>query len=337
MSMLTSVPGTAKHRINGEDCHEIILENDAGAQASVLSWGAVLRDLQIPLKGGAKRHVVLSYADVAEYGENAAYLGTVVGRVCNRIAHGRFTLDGVDYQLPINGAGDVHLHGGQKGFTRRNWEVRDHGRNFVVLALLSPAGEEGYPGAVSVTCRYELTEDCALRMEIVGTTDAPTLLNMTNHSYFTLADGAEANQHWLEVDADLYTPAATNQIPTGEILSVDGTCYDFRSERQIGTDYEVNFALRGPRGVVRPVARVVSPLRDLEMTVATDQPGLLLYTAAGLPKGMGLDGQVHGPGRGLCLEAAGFCDAVNKPHFPSPLLQPGETYRNTCEYRFTAL
>ncbi len=331
------VPTIQTHRIAGTEIHEIILRNRAGARASILSWGAVLRDLQVPLKDGTLRRVVLGYADIADYEANASYLGTVVGRVCNRIAHGRFTLDGKAYQLPVNGDGDVHLHGGVNGFTRRNWTVREAGGDHVVLSLVSADGEEGYPGAVCVTCRYELTEENGLRMEIEGQSDAPTLLNMTNHSYFTLSEGATAAEHFLEVASDLHTPAEPNQIPTGEVLSSAGTPYDFRAERPIGCDYEINFVLRGPRGSARPVARLISPHRDLEMAVITDQPGLLFYTGAGLPEARGPDGQMHGPSLGLCLEAAGFADSVNRPHFPSPVLRPGETYRNICEYRFTAL
>ncbi|MDE3026955.1 MAG: galactose mutarotase, partial [Paracoccaceae bacterium] len=246
------------HQMGGETVHEIILRNDAGATASILSWGAVLRDLRVPLKDGTLRRVVLSYADITDYAANAPYLGTVIGRVCNRIAHGHFVLDGAPYQVPVNGPGEVHLHGGIKGFTRRNWSLEDCGRNFVVLALVSPDGDEGYPGTVSVRCRYELTGDCTLRMQIDGTTDAPTLLNMTNHSYFTLTEGAKAGDHWLQVDADLFTPTESNQIPTGEVLRVDATPFDFRTGHQIGAsgaDYEVNFILKAPRNHVRQVAR----------------------------------------------------------------------------------
>ncbi|RYH12268.1 aldose epimerase family protein [Tropicimonas sp. IMCC6043] len=325
------------HRLGNEDVQEIILTTASGARASILSWGAVLRDLRIPTGAGDARQVVLGYADVADYAENAPYLGTVVGRCCNRIAHGRFSLDGKEYELPVNGPGDVHLHGGVRGFTRRNWDVLEADDSSVLLRIVSPDGDEGYPGEVTVTCRYSLTEAGTLRMEIEGKTDAPTLLNMTNHSYFALDSGATAADHLLEVAADFYTPAESNQIPTGETLRVDGTRYDFRTLRPIGADYEINFALRGARGVVEPVARLCSPQRDMEMVVATDQPGLLFYTGAGLPEGAGPDGQTHGPGRALCLEAAGFCDAVNNRHFPSPVLRPGEIYRNTCEYRFQAL
>ncbi|SDJ19393.1 Aldose 1-epimerase [Aliiruegeria lutimaris] len=214
----TSSQTVRSHRIGGEEIQEVLLTNQAGARASILSWGAVLRDLQVPLKDRSLRRVVLGYADVADYATNAPYLGTVVGRVCNRIAHGHFTLDGTEYQLPVNGAGDVHLHGGDKGFTRRNWSVKEAGSDFVLLALVSPDGEEGYPGEVSVTCRYELTEDNALRMEIEGHTDAPTLLNMTNHSYFTLADGAMAAQHWLEVASDLHACGAEPDPDRGGAL-----------------------------------------------------------------------------------------------------------------------
>ncbi|SJZ54084.1 aldose epimerase family protein [Consotaella salsifontis] len=325
------------HRLNGQEVHEIILTNPAGARASILSWGAVVRDLLVPLKGGTLRRVVLGYADISQYGENGPHLGTVCGRVCNRIAHGRFTLDGKDYQLPVNGAGDVHLHGGPKGFTLRNWEVVEASGDTVLLRIVSPDGEEGYPGTVTVTCRYTLTGDNTLRMELEGASDAATLLNMTNHSYFTLAEGAVAQDHWLEVVSDLYTPTRPNLIPTGEVLRVDDSRYDFRELRRLGDNFEANFVLRGARGAVVPVARLASPARDLEMEVATDQPGLLLYTAAGLREGAGTDGQRLGPSLGICLEAAGFCDSVNWRHFPSPILRPGETYRNTCEYRFRAL
>jgi aldose 1-epimerase len=328
---------TTEYVVNGEKVQEVILTNAAGARAAILSWGAVVRDMQVPMKNGSLRRVVLGYADVADYGDNGPHLGTVCGRVCNRIAHGRFTLDGKDYQLDVNGAGDVHLHGGPKGFTLRNWKVVETAPNSVLLRLVSPDGDEGYPGKVTVTCRYTLTEDTTLRMELEGTTDAVTLLNMTNHSYFTLAEGALAKDYWLEVASDFYTPTLPNMIPTGEVLKVDGTEFDFRRLRELGQDYEVNFVLTGPRGAVVPVARLRSPAQDLEMEVATDQPGLLLYTAAGLEEGPGTDGQKLGPSLGLCLEAAGFCDSVNWRHFPSPVLEPGATYRNTCEYRFRAL
>jgi aldose 1-epimerase len=325
------------HDLGGEAVQEVCLTNAAGARASVLTWGAVLSDLQVPLGDGSLRRVVLGYADPSGYIENPPYLGTMVGRVCNRIANGRFSLDGRAYQLPVNGAGDVHLHGGVKGFTRRNWELVEAGEDFALLRIVSPDGAEGYPGQVTVTCRYTLRGDGVLRIETEGTTDAPTLLNMTNHSYFTLAEGAVAADHWLEVEADFYTPAHPNQIPTGEVLRVEDTRYDFRTLRRIGEDYEINFAVAGPHGAIHPVARLVAPDRDLEMVVASDQPGLLFYTGAGLPEAAGPDGQRHGPSKGLCLEAAGFANSVNTRYFPSSVLRPGEIYRNTCEYRFRAL
>ena len=325
------------HDLGGMAVREVLLTNAAGARASILTWGAVLSDLQVPLGDGSLRRVVLGYADPRDYIDNPPYLGTMVGRVCNRIAGGRFSLDGRAYELPVNGDGDVHLHGGVKGFTRRNWELVEAGPDFALLRIVSRDGDEGYPGQLTVTCRYTLTDDTALRIDVEGKTDASTLLNMTNHSYFTLAEGSVAADHWLEVAADFYTPAHPNQIPTGEVLRVDDTRFDFRALRQIGADYEVNFAVHGPRGAVQPVARLIAPDRDLEMVVASDQPGLLFYTGAGLPPADGPGGQKHGPSKGLCLEAAGFCNAINTRHFPSPVLRPGETYRNTCEYRFRAL
>ena len=325
------------HDVKGEAVQEVILRNAAGARASILSWGAVVRDLEVPMPDGSLRRVVLGFADIADYGENGPYLGALCGRVCNRIAQGRFRLEGRDYQLPINAAGEVSLHGGIRGFTRRNWQVVEATEDSVLLRLVSPDGEEGYPGTVTVDCRYTLTEDNALRMELSGTSDAVTLLNLTNHSYFTLAEGAQARDHWLEVDADFYTPTLPNLINTGEVTRVEGTVYDFRALSRLGANHEVNFVLKGPRGAVVPVARLRSPDQDLELEVATDQPGLLLYCAEGLAAGAGTDGQKLGRGLGVCLEAAGFCDSVNQRHLPSPVLRPGETYRNICEYRFRAL
>jgi aldose 1-epimerase len=160
---------------------------------------------------------------------------------------------------------------------------------------------------------------------------------MTNHSYFNLAADAGAADHWLEVDADFMTPADSNQIPTGEVLSVHDTAFDFRSLRKVGQDYEVNFAVNGNREEKMRVARLLSPEKDLEMEVWSNQPGLLLYTGAGLPDAMGMGGRKIGASRGLCLETAGFADAIHNRYFPSPILRPGQTYKHVCEYRFKAL
>ena len=334
---MTQTSYCTDHELGGETITEITLTGRNGARASILTLGGVVRDLQVPLKDGSLRSVVLGFADLADYQTNAPYLGAVVGRVCNRIDNGRFTLAGKSYQLPVNGDGEVHLHGGIKGFTRRNWTIEEVSESAVTLGLLSPDGEEGYPGNVTVRCRYEMTDEGGLKMSLEGSTDAPTLLNMTNHSYFTLAEGANAAQHWLEVDADFITPAHGNQIPTGSVAAVANSAYDFRVLRQIGADYEINFAVNGPRETVARIARLVSPQKDLEMQVLSDQPGLLFYTGAGLPQAQGLAGQKIGPNLGLCLEAAGFANAINNRYFPSPILKPGETYRNSCEYRFKPL
>nr|WP_321464098.1 aldose epimerase family protein [uncultured Cohaesibacter sp.] len=334
---MTSTAQCIDHNVGGETITEVILENKSGARASILSFGAVLRDLQVPLKDGSVRRVVLGFEKLESYIENGPYLGTVVGRVCNRIDKGAFTLDGKSYQLPVNGDGNVHLHGGVKGFTRRNWTVESATVSSVKLGITSPDGEEGYPGKVEVSCLYELTEDNGLCLTINGQCDSPTLLNMTNHSYFNLASDAGAADHWLEINADLITPAHSNQIPTGEILSVKNTAFDFRSLRKVGQDYEVNFAVNGPREEKARVARLQSPEKDLEMEVWSNQPGLLFYTAAGLPEIVGIDGQKIGVSRGLCLETAGFADAINNRYFPSPILRPGQIYEHICEYRFNAL
>ncbi|MBB4266381.1 aldose epimerase family protein [Roseospira visakhapatnamensis] len=325
---------------DGVPVREVRLTTPAGATASILNWGATVRDLTVPLRAGGTRRVVLGYEDPNAYRDNPCYLGGVVGRCCNRIADGRFTLDGVGHQLPINGDGNVHLHGGPRGFSRQPWQVVAATDTSVLLALTSPDGDQGYPGRVDVTCLYTLSDPATLRLEMTGRTDAPTVLNLTNHSYFTLAEGADAGDHRLQVHAGFYTPAHPTLIPTGEIRAVEGTPYDFRAARRVadgGIDYDINFVLDGPVGVTRPVARVLAPDHALALEVATDQPGLLFYSGSALFQAApGLEGQAHGPRAGFCLESYRFTDSVNRPHFPSVVLRPGDTYTHTCEYRFTA-
>jgi aldose 1-epimerase len=330
---------------DGRQVQEIRLRSAAGAEASIISFGASLRDLAVPLADGRKRRVVLGYETVDGYRTGHASVGATCGRVGNRIAGGRFTLAGRDHQLARNENGKTHLHGGTKGFAQRVWEVADHGENSATLRLHSPDGEEAYPGNLEAFCIYRLLEPATIRVEMTATTDAPTLVNMVNHSYFTLAEGPEIWDHRMQVAAGFITALDDDLIPTGEIRSVDGTPYDFRSLRPIRHgqggkpfDYDINFVLDTlpPVGEAGDVAvKVVSPGGDLTLECATSEPGMQLYTGAVLrPTAPGVAGQRHFPHAGFCLEAQRFPDAIHRRHFAQATLLPGEVYRQVTEYRF---
>lgn len=336
---------TAFGEIDGKPVQEIRLKSAAGAEASIISFGASLRDLVVPLANGQKRRVVLGYDTVEGYQAGKGSVGATCGRVGNRIAGGQFTLAGKTHQLARNENGKTHLHGGNKGFAQRVWEVADHSENSVTLRLHSPAGEENYPGNLEAFCTYRLLEPATIRVELSATTDAPTLVNMVNHSYFTLAEGAEIWDHQMQIASGFITTLDGDLIPTGEIRSTAGTPYDFRSLRPIRLmqdgkpfDYDINFVLDTlpPVGQSGDVAvKVVSPTGDLTLECATDEPGMQLYTGAVVrPWAPGVGGQKHFPHAGFCLEAQRFPDAIHNRHFAQATLLPGEVYRQVTEYRF---
>jgi aldose 1-epimerase len=339
---------TAFGEIDGKKVQEIRLKAASGAEASIISFGATLRDLLVPLKSGAKRRAVLGFEQLEGYRAGHSYIGSTCGRVGNRIAGGAFTLDGKRYDVTRNEAGRTHLHGGKRGFSHRVWDVADHQQDQVTLHLVSPDGEEGYPGKVEVLCTYRLQDHGTVHIELAATTDAPTLVNIVNHSYFTLQEEAEVWEHQIEVAAPFYTPVDDALIPTGEIASVAGTPFDFRKARPIRfvqdgkpVDYDVNLVL----GTVAPVgsagdvaARATSPDGKMAMEVATTEPGIQLYTGAGLgPTGAGIGGQRHFAYAGFCMEAQRFPDAIHHRHFAQATLRPGESYKQVTEYRFKAL
>ena len=318
---------------------EIRLCSASGMSASVMTWGAALRDLVVPA-GAERRRVVLGFEDPESYRGNPSNLGVIAGRCANRIAGGRFVLDGREYRLPRNEQGRTHLHGGPRGFARQPWRLIESGDTRVLLGLTSPDGDQGYPGGVEATCAYSLAGPATLRVELRARTAAPTLVNLAQHSYFTLAEGARAQDHILSIEADACTPADAHLIPTGAIAAVAGTDCDFRRPRpigQAGRSYDLNYALRSGGGELAAAARVVAPARDLAMDLWTTEPGLQFYDGANLKPGgaPGIAGQWHGPHAGLCLEPQRFPDAINHPGFPSPVLRPGEEYLQITEYRFS--
>ncbi|HVO02064.1 MAG TPA: aldose epimerase family protein [Candidatus Cybelea sp.] len=331
--------------VEGKPVQEVRLKSAAGAEASIIGFGAALRDLTVPLRGGRNRRVVIGYETLEGYRNSHGSAGATCGRVANRIANGRFSLDGKSYQLALNENGRTHLHGGMRGFAHRLWDVVESQNDSVVLRLISPDGEENYPGTVEALCTYRLLEPATIRIEMQATTDAPTLVNLVNHSYFTLAENVEIWDHKLQIAAEFYTPLDAALIPTGEIITVAGTAYDFRSLRPIRLmqagrlfNYDINFVLDNlaPLGSSGDVAaRVISPTEDLTLEVATSEPGLQLYTGAVLSSGApGVAGQRHFAHAGLCLETQRFPDAIHRRHFPQATLRPGETYRHVVEYRF---
>ncbi len=323
--------------IDGERVQEIVLASDGGATASILTIGAAIRDLEVPIRDG-RRKVVLGYDDVEGYRENASHLGVTVGRCANRIAGGRFRLDGVEHRVLVNEGGRNTLHGGPMGFTRRIWSIEEVRPDEVVLGLVSADGDQGFPGRVAVRLAYRLSGAGTFDISVTATTDAPTPVNLANHAYFTLNEAADCREHGLEIAADFYTPVDAALIPTGAMLPVAGTAFDFRTARPIGGDYDIAFALGGVSGERIVAARATAPDGRLALEVETDQPSLQLYTAGFLaPSPLASGGLAHGPHAGFCLEAQGFVDAPNRRNFPSVILRPGEVYRQETTYRLLAL
>lgn len=327
---------------DGVPVSEARLVLPSGMEASIIGFGSILRDLVVPVPGGPARRVVLGYPDLAGYLGDTAHLGANAGRCANRIANGRFILDGKPIQLALNEGGRTHLHGGPHGFGRRVWTIAAADDHSAELTLRSPAGEGGYPGTVEARCIYRLLPPATLQIEFAATTDAPTIVNIAHHSYFTLHHGRSVRDHVLQVNAARYTPTDAALIPTGEIASVAGTPYDFRvprplSETRAAPDffYDVNLVLdRAASGVVH-AATVTAPGSPIKMEVHTTEPGVQMYDAVHLGSTVPAHGGVHyGRHMGLCLEAQKFPDAPNHSNFPSIVLRPGETYRQITEYRF---
>ncbi|MGX7703679.1 aldose epimerase family protein [Methylobacterium sp. Gmos1] len=318
---------------DGSPILEARLEGE-GLAVSVMSLGAVLRRLD--LHG---RPMVLGRDDPHDYVEKTPQFGALVGRFANRIAGGRFTLDGTAYELPRNEAGRTHLHGGVRGFSRRNWTFTEVGPRAVTLTYRAADGEEGYPGALTVSCTYAITGPGTLRTTLTATTTAPTIVNLTNHSYFNLLlplagfPAPTIDDHVIEIPADSYLPVDEAQIPTGEVAPVAGTRFDLRAPTRIGAQaFDHAFVLgRETTREPRPVARVTAAGSDVALTVLATAPALQFYDGTQLAKaGLG-----YAARSAICLEPEAFPDAPNHPGFPSAVLRPGETYRQIIEYRFT--
>ncbi len=320
---------------------DLITISAGGYQAKILALGASIADLTVPVKGQS-RSVVLGLANLADYVEQGRHMGAVAGRCANRIAGGRFQLDGKAYQLPLNERDVTHLHGGMMGFGRRVWTVDDVSDASVTLSILSVDGEEGYPGTVRARCVYTIDAGGKLTIDLSATTDAPTLVNLATHSYFNLAGSETILDHTLTIAADRYTPVDARLIPTGEILPVEGAGYDFRKPARIGEQrartpngFDHNYVVAmTPAKDPRFMARLDSASGDLALEVWSTEPGVQFYDGQYLPDADGFRGRRGAKHAGCCLEPQRFPDGVNKPEFPKVVLRPGETYHQVTEYRF---
>lgn len=335
---------------DGTPIHEAVLRTPAGAEARVMEWGAVLRDLVVPLPGGGRQRVVLGFPNLADYPKHSPHMGAIAGRFANRIGGARFALDGVAYEVPRNEHGRNSLHGGGQGFSRRPWTLVRQDEASATLALVSPAGDAGYPGTLQVFCRYSLAGAATLRIELTAATDAPTIVNLAHHSYFRLDDGPDILDHEFEVRANLMTPVDAELIPDGSVASVAGTPFDFRKSRPIryanpdGSRfwYDHNYLLRrdrrepGSGGLELAHAATLRSARSgLAMQVWTSEPALQVYDGAKLNTPVaGLGGVPYGANAGIALEPQHVPDSPNLPHFPSTVLRPGEVYRQVSEFRF---
>jgi aldose 1-epimerase len=330
------------------------MSSPSGVQAAVTNYGAIVQSIKTPDRSGKVVDIVLGFDTVEGYLGTHPYFGAVVGRYGNRVAKGRFTLDGKEYKLATNN-GPNALHGGLRGFDKQVWQAREvagSAEPAMEFTYLSEDGEEGYPGNLRATVRYTLTDKGELRIDYTATTDKKTVLNLTNHTYFNLAGQGTGDvlAHEVMIDADRFTPVDETLIPSGELRSVEGTPFDFRkpykigariqqtSDEQIkrGNGYDHNFVLNGTPGTLRRAARVVEPSSGRVLEVSTTQPGMQFYT------GNFLDGSVRGKGgrqygfrSGFCMETQHFPDSPNHPNFPTTTLNPGETYRTTTVFRFT--
>jgi aldose 1-epimerase len=337
---------------DGQAVEIYTLRNHHGMEAKIITYGGIVQSLKVPDKNGNYADIVLGYDGLDGYVTNSPFFGALIGRYGNRIAKGKFTLDGQEYTLPTNDVPNC-LHGGDKGFFARVWKVvqADVGQDGprLELSYLSPDGEEGFPGNLQVDATYTVTEDNALRVDFKATTDKDTICNLTHHSYFNLSGSGDILNDVAYINADHFTPVDSTLIPTGELRPVTGTPFDFRTPTAIGLringddqqlkyarGYDDNWVLNHASGELGLAARVEDPNSGRVLTVYTTAPGIQFYT------GNFLNGTIHGKGGqvyqfrdAFCLEPQDFPDSPNHPGFPSSELKPGETYSNVIVYKFS--
>jgi len=334
--------------INGKKVVLCRLENKNGLSVELTNYGARIVKLLVPDKKGDLADVVLSFDTLDEITTREPYFNATCGRFANRIQDGKFSLDGKEYHLAINN-GPNHLHGGNVGFNMRVWEVELVSSNQVVFHYLSPDGEEGYPGNLDVTVTYTLTDENELKIHYEAMTDKPTVVGLTNHSYFNLKGAGEGSvgEHYLQLNADFRTELDENTCPTGVVLKVENTPYDFRSP--VLLDERMNLEVFQPnRGIddnwairknypheLACAGYAYEPESGRKLEVFTTQPGVQIYTANWVEKQTGKYGKQYEEQCAVCLETQGFPNSPNLAHFPSSVLRPGEKYDEWCIYKFS--
>jgi len=324
------------------------LTNDHGIEIQITNYGGIITSLRVPDRTGRLGNIVLGFDTLDEYIDHNPFFGALVGRYANRIAGGCFTLDDTEYRLVQNN-GPNHLHGGTIGFDKVLWQA-ETGQNDemaeLCLTYLSPDGEEGYPGNLVVEVRYRLNNQNELSIDYSATTDKPTIINLTNHSYFNLAEQGDILSHEIMIAADHFTPIDETLIPTGEIRSVANTPMDFRQsipigaridqidqQLQCGSGYDHNWILNQSDNL-EALMRVYEPTTGRVMEVCTTQPGVQFYSGNMLPTLPGKQRQPYGRRSGFCLETQIFPDSPNQANFPAPRLDPGEQYKQSTTFRF---
>jgi aldose 1-epimerase len=328
------------------------LTNAAGMRARIATYGAYLVSLEVPDRNGKLADVVLGYDHLKDYLSGTTY-GAVIGRYANRIGNAQFTLEGKTYHLTAN-AGPNNIHGGPRNFTYHVYSATPHDGASPSLALhmVSPDGDQGFPGALDLTVTYTLTADNRLRIDYRATTDKPTVLNLTNHSYFNLKGAGNGNvlDHVLQIFADTMTPTDANHMATGAIAKVAGTGFDFTKPKPIGKDidgpdpaivatpgYDINFIVRGHAGTLREAAKVTEPVSGRVMEVWTTQPGVQLYLPNNKTPITGKGGKAYISRGAFCLETQHFANSPNIPSFPTTELKPGQVFHEATEFRFKTL
>jgi aldose 1-epimerase len=336
--------------VRGQPVDRYTLATASGLRVRILTYGGIIQSLEVPDRTGQPANVVLGFAGLDDYASRNPFFGAAIGRFANRLAQARFALDGTTYALAAN-HGPNALHGGLDGFDKRIWQAEKVGPTSLRLSLHSPDGDQGYPGALSVSVTYTVDKDNALRLDYRATTDRPTVLNLTTHSYFNLAGEGSGSieDQLLTLHADTYTPIDATLIPTGAIEPVAGTPLDFRTPTPIGArlrdgfaqlvlaqGYDHNYVVNGVAGTLRPAARAEHPASGRVMSVSTTEPGVQLYSGNFIDGSLvGPSGRIYRQGDGFTLETQHFPDSPNQPTLPSTVLRPGEEFSSSTVFTFS--
>lgn len=346
MSMVKELFGTAR---DGKDVYAFTLENANGMKARIINFGAVLVNLYVPDKNGNLTDVVLGYDKLEDYYGNASFIGVTIGPSANRVGNASFQIHGKTYQLDVND-GPNNLHSNKElGYHKRVWDVEAADDNSVTFSIEAPDGDMGFPGNKKISMTYTLSEDNSIKLAYHGTSDADTLINMTNHTYFNLSghQAGSIEDHILTIHASRYTPVIPGAIPTGELAPVAGTPMDFTNPKPIGQDiredfeqlklglgYDHNFVIDGADGTLREIAVVEDPKSGRKIKAFSNLPGVQFYAGNCIGEEKGKDGVLYGPRMGMCLETQYFPDSINKPEFPSVVFGPDRDYNAETVYQF---